>query len=176
MVITSLAQPIHAQVPLATSSPSGGPFNYLFVEGTARTILENKWDDTKDPAQVERVYCILPNDVVVDTSFDHSAVDWHVKSLTVPDSVLGATPFAIDFHCPPGTIADVHIHSPATCARVPKDTSGRFYDCVFGGKDAYLCQMDEWDQFHVRHFKQIFGFVQCDKHAFVVYWAGGRRG
>lgn len=170
-VLTCSAKPLHAQASTAKSAP-WTPFNYGYVDDSARVFLEQGWDN-RNAFQVERAYCIEPADVSTDTTSDRANVEWHIHHVTLPSAVDIATPYAISFSCSLTAIASIHIHTPTTCVRTANDAVGQHPKaCRLGGPDAFVCSVDEVDRHAAEH--DAFTAIQCGKGQFVFYWPGKR--
>jgi hypothetical protein len=138
---------------------------YGVVMDGARNQLAAVW--TEDVHQVEHAYCVThwwaavrsprPNgDTTVDTVFRVLAVE--------PGEQSDATPNSATFSCPAGE-PEIHTHPPATCYADRQD------QCYPGGTDAYSCQPSREDVQTLRERGDAFAIVQCDRNAFVFYYA-----
>ena len=165
---TLITQP----VPAIDSGVHLKPFNYGYVEDSARVMLEQSWSEW-DSAQVERAYCVLGKDVEVEHDAASYSDSWTVKRV-VPAAVTHATPYSIQFGCPQGTIATIHIHTPTTCENVGNSGMTPVWSCKLGGHDSYSCNVDDFDQRFAREDGLEFSIVQCSKHAFVWYFPNRR--
>lgn len=170
--------PAQTQQTTLTASPaidSGvhlQPFNYGYVEDSARVMLEQAWSEW-DTVQVERAYCVLDSGVKLVHDAASYSDGWTVLRV-VPASVSHATPYSIAFDCPEGTIGTIHVHTPTTCENVGHSMMTPVWECSLGGHDAYSCNVDEYDQRYAREYKLTFSIVQCSKHSFVWYWPNRR--
>jgi len=165
---TLIAKPAHAQASTAKSAEWGGPFNYGYVTDSARTFLEQGWDE-HNATQVERAFCIEPSDVAVDSVSDRANTTWRIHHVTAPDSLEGATPYGISFHCSATAIGSMHTHTPTTCVRAATDPYGAHpTKCVLGGLDGYVCSVDEQDRRAGRD--DMLVVIQCGRGQFVFYW------
>ena len=167
---TLITQPTVAPIDSGVKLP---PFNYGYIDDSARVMLEQMWVDW-DSTQVERAYCVRRQDVTVTRFLQSWSDEWHVHHV-VPAAVDVATPYEIHYSCPDSTVGVIHIHTPTTCKNVGQSAMTPVWACQKGGKDAYVCANDEADEFFARHEGAAFSIVQCDKHAFVWYWPGKRQ-
>ena len=129
-----------------------------------RQLLETSWTD--EPQQVERAYCISDWSYGVyhvsrvppvqdDTVFRVFAIREAVSS--------NAGPSAVDFDCP-DWMPELHVHTPTTCMGDDVST------CVGGGLNAFSCQPSRGDLEKLVQRRDQFAVVQCDRHAFRLYY------
>ncbi len=148
-----------AQAPL----PPGVVVIAIDISAKARGYLASRWDDTKDPQQTERAYCLYGHQ----TWHDAQHMDLALDSVAVADSLGNQTPYTIDYYCPSTALADLHTHTPTSCAH---DGDGRvdLASCVFGGNDAWVCAPSPQDQ-QTSGLHTLLSFVQCDRYAWIPY-------
>lgn len=164
-LITPQVAPIDSGVHLT-------PFNYGYIEDSARVMLEQSWSEW-DTVQVERAYCVLGADVKMEHDPASYSDNWLVTRV-VPASVSHATPYSIAFDCPAGTIGTVHVHTPTTCENVGASGMTPVWSCHLGGRDSYSCNVDEYDQRMAREDSLTFSIVQCSRHSFIWFWPNRR--
>ena len=134
----------------------------VLVVPSVRQSLALEWRRARqNPAASERGYCLVAREVPPRKAF-------LVTGVVLPDSVVYADPYEIDFFCPAGTLS-LHVHTPATCLIVP-EVGVVLHSCTLDGPDAYICTPSETDQASLALRGDAFGVVQCDEHALVAYW------
>lgn len=144
-----LASPLNAQT-------------FVLVSATdqVRQFLAERWDDTVDPAQVERAFCatyflsygIGGEPFVVLTTIDSAETE---ATMTLPDGRRGIIAF-----CPSNKI-HVHSHPPSS-----QNMDGTF---SFRGMNGNLCGPSLNDLRHLKRTGAPLAVVHCDRWSLVAY-------
>jgi hypothetical protein len=141
LVLLLLASPLDAQ-------------SFVLVSATdsVRQFLSDRWDDSRDPNQVERAFCAT-------FIFVQGRNSEPFVVLTGIDSAetSAATARSVNYQCPRGTIP-IHSH-PASSP----GSSGY----TWGGLDANVCGPSARDLQSLRDTKALIGAIQCDRMALV---------
>lgn len=143
LVLLLLASPLNAQsIVLVASTDS------------VRRYLAERWDDTRDPNQLERAFCAR-------FLFALGRNGEPFVVLTGVDSAktTAATARNISYECPRSTIP-IHTH--------PASTPGAD-GYTFGGPEANICGPSVPDLESLRKTKALIGAVQCDRYAIVAF-------
>lgn len=149
---------------LLSATPAFAQTTAAFMVDSARAKLARTWDDTKNPQQPERGFCMAFNE----DRIQDSTVVYVVTDVT-PAETAEADPYTTIFRCPEG-MAHGHVHTPTTCmGRKGKDVD--LSSCVFGGPDAYICFPSPMDIKTLnRDDGEPFAALQCDRQAVVFYF------
>lgn len=127
------------------------------VDDAVRDRLTRDWDAHEhDQPIMERAYCLR-------WRYDWwgGEIVYRVTEAT-PATIVSATTHSVNLVCPRGPdVAELHTHPPQTCA---SETV-----CWPGGMLAWQCMPSDPDVAWLWHEEQLFGAVQCDRHAVVFY-------
>lgn len=153
-------------------------FQVGFVSDPVRDSLSKIWDDTKDPNQFERIYCVHYTAIT-----DGGITEYTVDGILPTQAVAGtSTPTVSTIHCPDSWtaldrdinasvlsgveirngVSTIHTHPPTTCDKTNKN-------CVFGGQLAWECFPSVGDLRFAARMNRTFEVIQCDRNAFVFF-------
>ena len=135
---------------------------YVLVGATdsVKRFLSDRWEDTRNPAQVERAYCaswtfVLGTDgepFVILTAVDSAATQ---RTFTLRDGRRG-----IVYTCPASKV-QIHSHPPSS-----PNNDGTY---SFGGINSNLCGPSINDLRNLRRNGSLFAVIQCDRVALAGY-------
>ncbi len=124
-----------------------------------RAYLNAQWD-TVHAGQVERAYCLAVTRALATEREGADTVSVVIGAYRAV--AVRASETMTYFDCG-RRMARLHIHTPTTCA---KDGP-----CEMGGPGAHLCLPSPQDVYNLRGLGHLWGMIQCDRNAFVVFYS-----